>query len=272
MWANTPKELMEFYDYTFQDHFKKATPAFLPRKDLLDYVIARNSVDGALEGVKYSHTVLSVTYDEGASKFTVEVRDDTSGQTSKTTYDKCIWAAGLHGGPEKPDDIMSILEDYEGQVLHSMEATEDFQDHVKGKKIMLVGDSSSAEDLALRAVKLGAKHVYICARSGDGDCSDTKSWPSDKITVIYGPPYKVMKGTTFKCQGKFLRLCKQLLFFGTFIWKYMSRRNLTLSLHFDSHYYSCRCIMTYVVFLYQPFTGARSVSVGAEMTKRKLSK
>lgn len=111
---------------------------------------------------------------------------------------------------------MSMLEDYEGKVLHSMEATEDFQEHVKGKKVMLVGDSSSAEDLALRAVKLGAKHVYICARSGDGNCSDTKSWPSDKITVIYGPPYKVVKGTTFKCQGKYL--WSQ----GSFVWTFFA--------------------------------------------------
>lgn len=204
MWANIPKELMEFYDYTFQDHFKnKAAPVFLPRKDLLDYVIARNSVDGALDHVKYNHTVTSVTYDDSTSKFTVEVRDDTTGKTTKATYDKCIWAAGLHGSGEKPEGIMELLEDYTGKVLHSIEATEDFAQDVKGKKIMLVGDSSSAEDLALRSVKLGAKHVYVCARSGDGDCSDTKSWPSDKITVIFGPPYKVMKGTTFKCQGEY---------------------------------------------------------------------
>jgi len=199
--SNIPKELMEYYDYTFQDHFKKAAPVFLPRKDLLDYVIARNSVDGALDGVKYNHTVLSVTYDESSKKFNVEVRDDTTGKTSKAKYDKCIWAAGLHESAEKPDDIMSVLEEYEGKVLHSVEATEDFQQDVKGKKIMLVGDSSSAEDLALRAVKLGAKHVYICARSGDGECSDTKSWPSDKVTVVFGPPYKCTKGTSFKCQG-----------------------------------------------------------------------
>ena len=87
MWSNTPKELMDFYDYTFGDHIKQEAPAFLPRKDLLDYLIARNSADGALDGVKFNHTVLSVTYNENSAKFTVKVRDDATGAISNAQYD-----------------------------------------------------------------------------------------------------------------------------------------------------------------------------------------
>jgi thioredoxin reductase len=209
MWSNTPKELMEFYDYTFGDHIKQEAPAFLPRKDLLDYLIARNSVDGALDGVKFNHTVLSVTYNESSAKFTVKVRDDATGAISNAQYDKCIWAAGLHGAGEKPDDLVDLLADFTGTVLHSIEATENFKEHVKRKKVFIIGDSFSAEDLALRAVKLGAKHVYVSARSGDGNTSDTKSWPEDKVTVIFGPPYKLTKGNTFKCQPVYYSAKKQ---------------------------------------------------------------
>lgn len=209
LWANTPKELVEFYDYTFDDHLKKPTPSFLPRKDIFDYLIARNSVDGALDGVMYNHTVMSVTYDESSSKFTVKVRNDSTGEEAAGIYDRCIWAGGLHGTADRPSDILELMQEFNGKVMHSVEAGETFKDDVKGKKILMVGDSYSAEDLALRAVKLGAKHVYICARSGDGFASETKAWPKEKVSVIFGPPYKVQKGNGFKCQAVYWSEKKQ---------------------------------------------------------------
>lgn len=201
MWTNTPKELMEYYDYTFDAHFKKATPSFLPRKDILDYMIARNSVDGALDSVKYNHTVESVTFNPDIEKFIVKVTDNISGTTSDAEFDKCIWAAGGNGVAEKPDDIMELLKDFTGKVMHSMDATEGFESDVKGKNVLIVGESCSAEDLALRAVKLGANHVYVCGRDGEGAAESTKTWPEDKVTVIFGPPHKIMKGNIFKCQA-----------------------------------------------------------------------
>ena len=201
LWTSTPKELMEYYDYTFDDHFKKATPTYLPRKDILEYITARNSVDGALDDVKFNHSVKMVTYDSETSKFSVEVSDDTTGTISKGEFDKCIWAAGMNGIAEKPDDLLELMSTFTGKVMHSIDATDDFGADVKGKNVLIVGDSSSAEDLALRAVKLGSKHVYICARNGEGDASSITTWPADKVTLIYGPPYKVLKGTSFKCQA-----------------------------------------------------------------------
>mmetsp|Transcript_34649 Transcript_34649/g.103490 ORF Transcript_34649/g.103490 Transcript_34649/m.103490 type:complete len:581 (-) Transcript_34649:475-2217(-) len=209
LWSNTPKELIEFFDYTFDDHFKKPTPSFLPRKDILEYLVTRNAVDGALDGVKYNHTVLSTAFDDSSGKFNVKVRDESTGEESTSIYDRCIWAGGLHGTAHSADDIVELMKEFTGKVMHSLEAGEKFEDDVKGKKVLLVGDSYSAEDLALRALKLGAKHVYICARSGDGDASETKSWPKDKVTVIFGPPYKVQKGNGFKCQAVYYSAKKQ---------------------------------------------------------------
>lgn len=209
MWTNVPKEMMEFYDYTFDEHFKKPTPAFLPRKDILEYILARNSVDGALDDVKFNHTVTSVKYDERVAKFEVAVRDDSSGETTTNQYDRCIWAAGVHGSSFTPEDLLELLKEYTGKVLHSIEATENFEAEVKGKRVMLIGDSWSAEDCALRAVKLGAEHVYVSSQAGDGIAFETKAWPTDKVTVIYGPPYKVLKGTTLKCQAVYWSEKKQ---------------------------------------------------------------
>lgn len=199
--SNVPKELMEFFDYTFQEHFKKPMSTFLPRKDIIEYLMARNGTDGALEDVKFNHTVKSVTYDESSGKFKVAIQDDVSGSTSTSEYDKCVWAGGMNGYLEDPDEVDEVLEEFTGKVLHSSEAYENFEEHVKGKTVMMVGDSSSAEDLTLRAIKLGAKKVYICSRSGQGAASDTTSWPQDKVEMIWGVPYKVVKGNGFKCQG-----------------------------------------------------------------------
>mmetsp|Transcript_46727 Transcript_46727/g.69103 ORF Transcript_46727/g.69103 Transcript_46727/m.69103 type:complete len:412 (-) Transcript_46727:246-1481(-) len=123
------------------------------------------------------------------------------GKTKTNKFDRVVWAGGINSTPEKPADILELMAEFSGKVMHACEAAEDFEKDVKGKKIMLIGDSSSAEDLALRAVKLGCEHVTICSRSGDGDAYTTGSWPQEKVKVIYGPPHKCMKGKDFKCQG-----------------------------------------------------------------------
>ena len=201
LWCNVPKELMEYFDYTFNEHFKKPTSAFLQRQEVLEYIIARNSVDGALDNVKFNHSVESVTFDDAASKFKVVVKNNAEGASISEEYDRCVWAGGINGYLEDPDDVEDVLKEYTGKMLHSSEAYEDIGAHVKGKTVMMIGDSSSAEDLTLRCLKLGAKKVYICSRSGQGAASDTTSWPQNKVEMIWGVPYKVVKGTGFKCQG-----------------------------------------------------------------------
>jgi len=201
MWCNSPKELMEYYDYTFADHFKRPTPAYLPRKDIMEYLLARNNKNGELDDVKYSHTVTEVEYDNEAEKFTIIATDRATGKSSTIITDKCIWSGGINVKPFKPPYLMDMLKDFKGKVMHSAEATDNFGKDVEGKRVLIIGDARSAEDLSLRAIKSGVEHVYVCARSGDGEASSTNAWPRDKVTIIYGPPYKVVKGNSFKCQG-----------------------------------------------------------------------
>lgn len=203
MWTNVPKELMEFYDYTFDEHFKKPTPAFLPRKDVLEYLIARHSVDGALDDVKFNHEVTDVAYDEETKKFNVTVENVLSKEKSSEKYDRVIYAGGVQSEPEIPPEPLEVLEGYEGKVIHSSEAIENpqFEKLVKEKNILMIGDSSSAEDLTLRAIKHGANKVTIAARRGLGDCAETGSWPDGKAEVMYAVPFKLLKDKkSFKCQ------------------------------------------------------------------------
>ena len=38
LWSNGPKEALEFPDYTFEKHYKRAIPSFPPREVLFDYL------------------------------------------------------------------------------------------------------------------------------------------------------------------------------------------------------------------------------------------
>jgi len=38
LWSNGPKECLEYPDYTFEDHYKKAIPSYPPREVLYDYL------------------------------------------------------------------------------------------------------------------------------------------------------------------------------------------------------------------------------------------
>jgi len=201
LWINTPKELIELYDYTFDEHFKKPTPTFLPRKDVLEYMIARNSLDGALDNVLFNHEVVDIKFDEAKTKFTVKTTHCETEEQSLAVYDRVIFAGGVQSEPYAAEDIMELLKDFKGKVMHSTEATDNFQQVVQGKTIMMVGDGSSAEDLSLRAIKLGANKIYITARRGLGECAETGSWPDNKVELLYSVPYKVVeKGTGLKCQ------------------------------------------------------------------------
>ena len=42
LWTNGPKENLEFFDYTWKEHFDDhAAPPFIPRRHVLDYLLAR---------------------------------------------------------------------------------------------------------------------------------------------------------------------------------------------------------------------------------------
>ena len=42
LWSNGPKEALEFPDYTFEKHYKRAIPSFPPREVLFDYLKGKN--------------------------------------------------------------------------------------------------------------------------------------------------------------------------------------------------------------------------------------
>jgi len=188
LWTNAPKESIEFYDYTFEDHFGDVDlPLYMPRQAILEYFTARvmRKNPNIFENVHFSTTVISVKYNKDRKKFVVTTRNNRTKEKKITEYDKCVWAAGLEGKPNIPEEVDNVLrkESFRGNIIHSSKVG-NFTKYVENKRILLVGDSLSAEDLALQAIKLGVERVYISSRSGGGAAMYHAAWPYNKVEII----------------------------------------------------------------------------------------
>ena len=194
LWINGHKDGMEFFDYTFEDHFKTPQPVYLPRQQILEYIMARLSKHGDIfQDVLFNTEVQSVTYDDDLEQFVIVSRDK-EGMISTRHFDKCIWASGENGKPNMPKDVTNKLGDFKGQVVHSSamdklvgSSSADGKKNknaVEGKRILLIGDSYSAEDLALQCIKLGAEKIFMTSRKGSGCATSMGAWPHDKVEML----------------------------------------------------------------------------------------
>ncbi len=206
LWTNANSGNVEFFDYTFLDHFKGPVPLYFPRKLLLEYMIARvTQHEDIFEHVQFNTSVESVKYDESIQQFIIQTKSlDENGnvQVSTSNYDKCIWASGENGKPKLVRSIMRRLKYwFNGTIVHSSEMDK-IGPSVKGKRIMLIGDSFSAEDLALQCIKLGAERMYITSRYCQGVACDHGSWPQDKVELLqFCTPHAVRDGHTIVTKG-----------------------------------------------------------------------
>jgi len=158
LWSNGPKECLEFPDYTFEDHYGKPIPSFPPREVLFDYQKGRWSKNNVRRFMKFAHAVKSVVYNADADDFTVVVKDLVNDRVLEPErFTHVIVASGHYSTPHVP--TFPGIEKFPGRVMHA----HDFRDanEFKGKTLLLVGASYSAEDIALQCIKYGAKHV-IC--------------------------------------------------------------------------------------------------------------
>jgi len=186
LWTNGPKEGVELYDYTFDEHFGENTPVYLPRQALLEYMIARvirKSPEFFEKYVTFNTSICKVIFNDDKQNFTVTTQNTLTGVMGTKTFDRCIWAAGDNGVPSMPKPVLEKLSKFSGRVIHSTD-TNNFKNDVCGKRILIVGGSYSAEDLSLMACKVGAEKVYISARSADGVVGWTKAWPDGKVEVL----------------------------------------------------------------------------------------
>ena len=214
LWTNGNKEMHEFFDYTFDKHFQRPMPVYLPSAHVLDYMIRRVTQKANIfDDVLFNTTVISVEYNSERKEFDVVSRNEITGELTSRAYDKCIWSGGRNAEARMPRDLVAMLsyQNFQGRVMHSTEMNH-FEANLRGKKVLLIGDSYSAEDLALQSIKLGAEQIYITSGESYGTASSVNAWPGDRVKVLW---YMLPTGVTADGKGIILSTVK---------WNYSTER------------------------------------------------
>lgn len=172
LWSNGPKECLEFADYTFDEHFGFPIASFPPREVLWDYIMGRVEKSDVRKYIRFNTAVRDVTYSDESGKFTVVSHDLAANHTQNDEFDYVVVANGHFSVPNVPH--FPGFETYLGRVLHA----HDFRDAVefKGKDVLIVGSSYSAEDIGSQCHKYGCKSVTATYRTGPMGFKWPDSW------------------------------------------------------------------------------------------------
>lgn len=161
LWSNGPKECLEFADYTFEEHFGRPIASYPPREVLWDYIKGRAEKAGVRQNIRFSTPVRMVEYKEDTKKFKVTVHDLVKDRIYGEEFDFVVVATGHFSTPNVP--TYEGMETFNGRILHS----HDFRDALefKGKDILIIGSSYSADDIASQCYKYGAKSITCSYRT-----------------------------------------------------------------------------------------------------------
>jgi len=193
LWSNGPKEVLEFADYTFEEHFGQPIPSFPPREVLYNYITGRAERDDLRRFVSFDTAVRWIAEDSSTGGFQVAVEALADGASRVEQFDHVIVATGHYSIPNVP--AYEGFETFPGRIMHS----HDFRDahEFEGQDLLVMGSSYSAEDIALQSKKYGARSVTITHRTR----AMGFSWPEgiDEVpllTKVNGKTATFADGTT----------------------------------------------------------------------------
>ena len=169
LWANAPKECLEYADYSFDQHFKKSIPSFLPRETIRHYIVGRANKSNVRQYIRFNNVVRFIGFDQDDARFSLRYTDLITGEDKLEYFDYIVVAVGHFAVPNMPH--FDGIDRFIGRVIHS----HDFRDarQFTGQRILVVGGGLSAEDIALQTYKFGAKSVTISYRTK----SFNYNWP-----------------------------------------------------------------------------------------------
>ena len=175
LWSNGPKECLEFADYSFDEHFKKKIPSFPPREVLKDYILGRAKNADIKKYIKFNTLVTKVQ--ENSDQFSLTSKNKINNKLTTEVFDNVVIASGHFSVPFIPE--YKGMNNFPGRILHS----HDFRDaeEFRNKKVIILGSSYSAEDIALQCYKYGAESVTIGYRNNPMGFK----WPKDVKEVHY---------------------------------------------------------------------------------------
>lgn len=161
LWSNGPKEGLEFADYSFEEHFGKQIASYPPRAVLFDYIEGRVKKANVRDWIRFRTPVRHVRYDNDTGKFTVTAHDLVKDYEYNEEFDHVVCASGHFSTPNVPH--FEGFSTFNGRVLHA----HDFRDALefKGKDILIIGTSYSAEDIGSQCWKYGCKSVTVSHRT-----------------------------------------------------------------------------------------------------------
>ncbi len=161
LWSNGPKECLEFADYSFEEHFGKAIASYPPRAVLWDYIKGRVEKAGVRDWCRFRTPVRRVTFDHETDRFRVTAHDLKADREYTEEFDNVVVASGHFSTPNVP--YYEGFNSFNGRILHA----HDFRDAVefKGKDILIIGTSYSAEDIGSQCWKYGCKSVTVSHRT-----------------------------------------------------------------------------------------------------------
>ncbi|MEJ5964190.1 NAD(P)/FAD-dependent oxidoreductase [Pedobacter immunditicola] len=161
LWSNGPKECLEFADYTFLEHFGQPISSYPPREVLFDYIQGRIKKSNSRKFIQFNTVARWVDYLEDQEKFRVIFDDLVKNETFEEYFDFLVVGTGHFSTPNMP--YFKGIENFPGAVMHA----HDFRgaDRFKDQKLLLIGSSYSAEDIAVQCYKHGSKSVTISYRS-----------------------------------------------------------------------------------------------------------
>ena len=161
LWSNGPKECLEFADYTFEQHFGRPIASYPPRAVLADYLLGRVKKADVRRYMRLGTAVREVAYADDSGRFTVTAHDLKNDAVSSEEFDYVVVANGHFSVPNAPH--FAGFDTFNGRVLHA----HDFRDALefKGKDILIIGTSYSAEDIGSQCYKYGAKSITCSHRT-----------------------------------------------------------------------------------------------------------
>ncbi len=175
LWSNGPKEGLEFADYSFEEHFGKQIGSYPPRAVLFDYIEGRVNKAGVRDWIRFCTTVRFVRYDPATEQFTLTAHDLKNDTMYEEVFDNIVVASGHFSTPNAPE--FPGFKTFGGRVLHA----HDFRDAMefKGKDLLIVGTSYSAEDIGSQCWKYGARSITVAHRTAPMGFN----WPSNWLEV-----------------------------------------------------------------------------------------
>lgn len=158
--CNAPKEWMEYPDYSFDECFRAVLPSFIPRCAVLKYIQGRSERYDLEKYIKFNAVVKFVEYFPDENEFSVTVYDQTDDVFVEERFDYVVVGSGHYSFPYMPE--VEGMDAFKGRVLHS----HDFRNPAEfsGLRVLIVGSSSSAEDIALLCEKFGSASVSMSFR------------------------------------------------------------------------------------------------------------